>query len=294
MKEAKSIQQEWKKIGPTSYKEDKKYWDAFRAACDKIFEQRNQHAHEMMEHIRQAEERIENVLKSLEQIFKLDDEDFRKERNRYKDLLQEFSASLDPGIKKNRKRFLDQFNGLKRNIERRFKTLPDKKRVQLVNSLIEKSTYCQELETKLLETKSDNEFKKIREELDKERWNAIEDSGNADYDNALEERLKRIVETDSLPKLEALTGGYEKQILHLCIELEIRANIDSPQQDQPLRMQIQLDQLKNGFGRAKPNHEENSKFALDAELRSLCLGPLTKSSHRGLTERLAQALKKLR
>ena len=42
MNEAKRLQQEWKIIGPTSYKEDNKYWLEFRAACDKVFYKRNQ------------------------------------------------------------------------------------------------------------------------------------------------------------------------------------------------------------------------------------------------------------
>ena len=85
----------------------------------------------------------------------------------------------------------------------------------------------------------------------------------------------------------------EKKLRELCIELEIRANIESPKEDQSHRMQIQLDQLKNGFGQSKPNREDDAKYAFDAELECLCLGPITADSEKQLTDRISQAIKKL-
>ena len=80
MSEAKRLQQQWKKLGPTSYKEDKKFWEDFRAACDKIFAKRNQQTAESRKHLQQAESSLENILQSMASQFTLDDDSLRNSR----------------------------------------------------------------------------------------------------------------------------------------------------------------------------------------------------------------------
>lgn len=41
MNEAKALQTEWKAVGITRHREDRKLWQAFRKACDQIFDRRN-------------------------------------------------------------------------------------------------------------------------------------------------------------------------------------------------------------------------------------------------------------
>ncbi len=38
---AKAMQQEWKKIGPAPFKDERRYWEQFRKACDALFARRN-------------------------------------------------------------------------------------------------------------------------------------------------------------------------------------------------------------------------------------------------------------
>ena len=75
--------------------------------------------------------------------------------------------------------------------------------------------------------------------------------------------------------------------------MEIRANIDTPDEDQPLRMQIQLDQLKTSFGQMKPDRKANTRYAQDLELQAYCIGPLDQNTQASLFSRLEQAAKKL-
>ena len=293
MNNARSLQQQWKKVGPTSYKEDNKYWEEFRAACDKIFEKRNQEAENFRESLKQIEKNIAKILQSLESLFNLDDDAFRKSRVDFQDLMQEFSSSLDPRIKKQRTRLLDKFNGLKRNIEMRFKNLPDKKRQLLKNALLAKSKFLEKIESKLLASKDEKQFVEIKDQLDNGAWEQIESSGNAQYEEALQDRLQNTVNAGSLDALRSLAQECEAKVRSLCIELEIRANIDTPKHDQALRMQIQLNQLKHGFGQSKPDRNDNTKYAMDAELKSFCLGPLATPIQQELTQRLQGAIRKL-
>lgn len=293
MSEAKRLQQDWKALGPTSFKEDKKYWDSFRAACDKIFEKRNHESAELRENLQQVEQNIGKILQSLEAIFALQDDEFRSSRNEYQDLAQQFASALDPRIKKQRKRLLDHFNDLKRKIDDRFKLLPDKKRQLLKNALLKKAAFLKQLEDKLLGSKDDEQFAESKNQLDDTAWEQLESSGNPQYENVLLERLQKTVNADSLKDLQVLTTECEAKARALCIELEILANIDTPKEDQPLRMQIQLDQLKKGFGQSKPDRKENIKYAMDVELQSFCLGPLEEKIQQELSQRLDSAIKKL-
>ena len=293
MDDAKRLQQEWKKLGPTSYKEDKKHWNDFRTACDKVFEKRTQQTAKLQESIKSAEKKLEDILKALENILAMEDEEFRAARKDFSSLVQEFAASLDPRIKKQRSRWLDRFNGVKGKVEQRLKSLPDKKQLKLKNALLTKANFCSALEAKLLSSKTAKKFSEIRTQFDKAAWEHLEASGNIVFEKAMEERIQRVATAESLQSLQVIVEESEKKLRELCIELEIRANIESPKEDQSHRMQIQLDQLKNGFGQSKPNREDDAKYAFDAELECLCLGPITADSEKQLTDRISQAIKKL-
>ncbi|WP_297797104.1 DUF349 domain-containing protein [uncultured Marinobacter sp.] len=59
---AKALQTEWKQIGITRHREDRKLWQAFRKACDEIFARRDARKSEQQEATREADERAEAVL----------------------------------------------------------------------------------------------------------------------------------------------------------------------------------------------------------------------------------------
>jgi len=293
MSEAKRLQQEWEKLGPTSYRDDKKFWEDFRAACDKIFSQRSQQTVTDRENQNRAEKNLGNILQSIEAIFALEEDNFRKSRADYQELIQQFSTTMDPRVKNQRKRLLDQFNGLKRKIDSRFSALPNKKHLQLKNAVLAKSAFLDQLEAKLLSSKDVQQFTEIIEQVDRKAWEEIETIGNAEYEHTLHNRLQQSVNASSVEELHKLTQECEVHVRSLCIDLEIRANIDTPTEDQALRMKIQLDQLKNGFGQSKPDYKENLKHAMAVELKSFCIGPLNTEVQEQLSQRLQSAIKKL-
>ncbi|MDA1371142.1 MAG: DUF349 domain-containing protein [Proteobacteria bacterium] len=293
MSEAKLLQKTWKKLGPTSYKEDKKYWDDFRGACDKIFAERNQEVAAFKQEQKNADEVLNNTLQSLEAVLTLEDDAFRGARGEVQDLVQKFSDALNPKVRKQRSQVIDNFNGIKHKIDARYRTLPDKKRQQLKNAIHEKASFIENLEHQLLNCANQQQFSELKSNLDSSDFEAIAPSGKPEYEQTLQSRLELLLEADSLEALQKLAQQKEQQARVLCIELEIRANIETPAEDQSLRMQIQLDQLKNGFGQMKPDRKENARYALDAELQGLCIGPLETAAQQQLSQRLNQAVKKL-
>jgi hypothetical protein len=294
MNEAKQLQQEWKKIGPTSYKDDNKYWHDFRAACDIIFNKRDQESSALKENLKQVEKKLTELLVSLNKLFDKTDDDFRKARTEYQDLAQTFSNSLDPRLKSQRKRLLDQFNTIKRKIDSRYKSLPDKRQLFARNAILEKAKFLEQLENSLLNESQQEKFKAYKDSLDQGAWDNLEASGNSSLDNDLDQRLKTILATSSHDEINKLAQQNELKFRELCVQVEIRSNAETPAEDKTLRMKLQLEQLQCGFGHAKPDSKENIKYALESELQSYVIGPLENSVREKLGARLSQALKKLR
>ncbi|MEX0965475.1 MAG: DUF349 domain-containing protein [Pseudohongiellaceae bacterium] len=294
MSEAKRLQQEWKKVGPTTYREDNKFWQDFRAACDAIFAKRNQAEGEQRADLNKVESRLNQILTLLQGISQKNDADFRESRSEYQDLAQEFSNSLDPRIKSQRKRLLDQFNSVKRQIDSRFRTLPDKRQLLAQQRILERTTMLQNLELSLMAESDSEKFSSQQQTFDLKCWDGIEKSGNSDIDELLQTRLQSAISVKSSSELAKLCKQCEQQYRELCIHAEIRANTDSPVEDKPLRMKLQLEQLQSGFGQAKPDPKQNLKYAMNIELQSCAMGPLDEVTREKLAARLAQILRKLR
>ena len=294
MNEAKRLQQEWKKIGPTSYREDQKYWQDFRAACDAIFNKRDQASTELREDLKKIETRLSEILAALDAIAKKDDSAFRESRASYQDLAQEFSNSLDPRIKSQRKRLLDRFNAAKRQIDSRFRALPDKRQQLLMQTILEKASTLRDIEKALLGESDAEKFSSLLQAFDSDAWNKADKSGNAEVDDLLNARQSAVFSAKSNSELEKQCKQSEDTFRQLCVQAEIRANVDSPAADKALRMKFQLEQLQSGFGQAKPEPKQNLKYAMNTELHSIALGPLDESTRESFTARLSEVLQKLR
>ena len=248
----------------------------------------------MKQGLKKIEERLNQILSALDSILSKEDTEFRESRSEFHDIAQEFSNSLDPRIKSQRSRLLDQFNLLKRQLDSRYRALPDKKQQQIKNTIIKKSDMLRSLEIALMQEKDPEKFKSLQNSFDIADWDSVGDSGKNDLDAALATRLKTVISVKNNTEMLKLSENCEGEFRKLCIEAEIRANADSPAQDKGLRMKLQLQQLQSGFGQAKPDPKQNIKYALEAEFRSSVLGPLQDPIRKSLTDRLAVILTKLR
>ncbi|MGM0768841.1 MAG: DUF349 domain-containing protein [Pseudomonadota bacterium] len=66
MDQAKALQTEWKQIGITRHREDRKLWQAFRKACDAIFARRDARKSEQQQATQQADARAASALAAAE------------------------------------------------------------------------------------------------------------------------------------------------------------------------------------------------------------------------------------
>ncbi len=294
MNEAKRLQQEWKKTGPGSYKEDNKYWHEFRAACDTIFGKRDKQSDQLQAGLKVVETKLIALLQALNELLNKDEASFREARTDYQDLAQQFSNSLDPRLKAQRKRLLDQFNTVKRQIDIRYRSLPDKRQLLLKNTIAAKTEILRQLEDLLLNAADQATFDACKKTVDQAAWAEIGASGTPKLDDRLAHRLQAALATKSVIALAERLSLSEKEFRELCIQAEIRANIETPAEDKPLRMKIQLEQLQSGFGQAKPEQKENIKYALETEFESCTIGPLESAIREQLSSRLRKTLQKLK
>ncbi|MFM1896389.1 MAG: hypothetical protein RLZZ385_1463 [Pseudomonadota bacterium] len=292
MNEARALQAQWKAIGPGSFKDDRKLWETFRAACDAIFQKRDERKRDAHSVIEQALSRCKAIIGELDGIAQLPDEELRAAHNTFKSLQRDFRDALDARIKKERKTLQDQFYDSVRRIEARLKRLPDKKVLQVQQALAARVEFCQSLENALLACTDDQQLQAVVAAVDMSAWEAL-GAGHKDFDPLLEQRWASLRSLTSRQAFDRLQADTEAQARTLCIDVEIKAGLESPAEDQSRRMQQQLSQLQSAFGRLQQSAEDNLKLARDSLLKLMCMGPLAPTVRQQLQQRLDNAIAKL-
>ncbi|MBV1932532.1 MAG: DUF349 domain-containing protein [Porticoccaceae bacterium] len=221
--QAKHLQRDWKAIGMTPMKVDRKLWKAFREACDSVFarldEQRDQRKAEVDEQVTQAE----TLLAQAHTLLNSDDDD---QRLRLKKDLAELSQ---------------QFY----NIE-----LPDKVRQRLSKDFND------------LGNKAEVVIKQIRAKREQANWDYLSEKiractlKNTDPDTANElwqqqGELPKGIDKKSLEIFwqQGPSSDSDEQLREACIALEIFGELESPAEDKTARMNYQMQRLVKGAGK---------------------------------------------
>lgn len=293
MAEARTLQAQWKEIGPVSFKEDRQLWETFRAACDAIFAKRDTQRREQGAQVSQVVAACHRLIGELEALAELPDDALRDAQNRFRAVQREFRDALDSRVKKERKTLQDHFHDAVRKVDARFKRLPDKRTLQLQQALSQRSDFCADLERRAASASDDASLRAVLDSVDRSAWDALPTSGNGDLDKVLRQRLDAVLALQNLTSWQVLLAERERQVRTLCVEAEIRSGVDSPSEDQALRMQLQLAQLQSGFGRLQLTTEEALVRNRDALLQWQCLGPLPEALREITRLRLQTAISKL-
>jgi hypothetical protein len=220
--QAKRIQREWKEVGMTPMRVDRKLWKDFRGACDAVFarldQQREQQKAEMSAQIEQAN-----------------------------GLIQQARALLDSDDDEQRlhlKRDLIALRSELRGID-----LPRSVQQQLVRKLTD------------MEQEASRIVRDIRSGQEKDRWKHLLQRMKAcslklaDEKQALElwqqeSDIPKGIETTALDDYWQQGPGDtpDEQQQEACIALEIHAGIESPPEDKQARMAYQMKRLVEGMG----------------------------------------------
>lgn len=287
--QAKTLQLDWKNLGPGSFKDDRKLWSDFREACDALFAKRDAATKENKQQVRQASSAARDTLNNISSLLSLSDEEFSESRGHFNALAETFKKALTPDLKVERKALQDQFSNLSKRYDARMRATPDKKSLQLMQQVQSKADFCQRYENNLL----DGDTLPEAQVLDAE-WETLATISNTDIEQAMKKRYKLLIQhLDKAEEWKTLTDKQDMRGRELCVEAEIMAGLDTPATDKAIRMQQQLNQLQRGLGRQPLSQKEKLQKLLETDMKFLCLGPLNPVNRSTLANRLQQIRQKL-
>ena len=186
---------------------------------------------------------------------------------------------------------IDQFNHLKRNLDARFRALPDKKSQILIEQIRAHTQLLDKVEGQLLTGAED--FSEVKARFEAEAWQQLDPTNDPELDSLLQGRASDVLSTNDALEYQKCATAAESRLRELCILLEIRAGADSPESDRAQRMSLQLAQLQLGFGQNKSSQSENVQFAHRSRWLSLCMGPIESKALTSLQERLNESFLRL-
>lgn len=302
MSEAKKLQALWKTIGPSPYKDDRNHWNAFRAACDKVFNKRSSEpaAKSANASTRTASGATSSkgpsnpavaisrdALRQISDLLNLSNEEIVQSRKQYNELKDAFMATLTPELKHEKRALQEQFERVSKNYETRLRAAPDKKSLQLIGQVKVKAEFCDNLEQDMLSGKG------AADDIDAvtEQWEALGKVPDLMQEQSLEQRLHALTHGVEARQFKKQAKDNELKAKEICIAAEINAGVDSPASDKALRMQVQLQQLKSSFG--SRGSKSPAQLVSELEMQLMCLGPLESATRKSCESRLAQAKAKL-
>lgn len=235
---AKQLQADWKTLGPCRPKDDRNLWKQFRSHCDAIFERR-QEVFAAADQERKAQaEQAQAIIDQLKQLA----QDSADKTDAQKPQLSELKTAFQALDKLPRERA----QGLQRDFQAALKTLEQqqkraraKAREREQESLFAAAEALRQLELAQL---SGANTQTVREEAEAslagiEHW-------PGDSRQILQQRLEQV---------PTVKPEHQEQNLRalrlLCVRAEILQDQDSPEEDKPLRMSYQMEQLQTGLGK---------------------------------------------
>ena len=286
--EAKRLQALWKTIGPSPFKDDRNHWNAFRAACDKLFNKRKAEAPAKAERhsakgTSPAVAAVKGILNKIGDLLRLSTEELVHSRGEFKALEASFYEHLSAELKHEKRALQEQFNKLQRQYESKLKAAPDKKSLQLIGQVKTKAEFLEAQESAVL---AGNESETDADALS-EQWQELGRVSDLKQEQALEQRFQALYRGVDKALLKRQAKDNEEKARELCISAEIIAQIDSPNTDKALRMQVQLKQLKNSFGSRES--KSAAQQVSELEVQMLCLGPLEPTTRKTYDQRLEKA-----
>ncbi|WP_339869682.1 DUF349 domain-containing protein [Pseudohongiella nitratireducens] len=292
IREAKQLQQQWKDLGPGSFKDDKTLWAEFRAACDALFARRDSSdvaktGKKDGKAPGKKNPEISRQLSQLEALLSLDDAAFVDSHDEFQQLNKSLKALLQAEFGSARNPVKDKFRKLEQRYRARQKTSPDKKTLQLQEFASAQSAWLAELEQALINQKG---LKLDADEVEarKEQYQNISDNH---VTQLLQDRLAQLQANENSPeKLRGMQDDNAMAAREICVDAEIMLGTETPASDKSIRMQQQLKQLQKGLGQVLATRAERQAHLQKAMLTLECMGPLDPAQRTTLRNRL-QALK---
>ncbi|MFC6669532.1 DUF349 domain-containing protein [Marinobacterium aestuariivivens] len=237
-RDARQLQQEWKAAGKTYRNQEQRLWKQFRSHCDSIFarlsDSQQQHRQQQDEQREQAESACQQLEQLLDRVVGRTTiaTALAQARETFDGLDQAFCAS-----------FARRFDKAAEQLARQCRELEELQASAGLQALERRAGLCDELESLL---GADSEDSEPLAEL-QQNWRALP-ACSSEFSELIEQRYQLVLQTlqepDLLPELTEAAGERLRQ---LCIQLEIALGLPSPDEDQALRLEYQMQRLQQAL-----------------------------------------------
>lgn len=274
--EVKRLQETWKDIGPVPRDDDRKLWEEFRQHCDALFQKRQQEFASHNEALETHKSQASSLSEELEKIAGLSGQELLDQVKRLPELRLAFEA-IGELPKGNARQLHDRFE---RAFDRCHKAVAQQHARDAEQGwigLLDASNYV--------------------------RAYRLAQARNADERDALKQAAEdHLASAAKLPKrgLEALRNALaqegnadlaanERALRKLCIRAEILTDTPTPDTDQTLRREYQVQRLMESMGQGvKAEEGQLDTFAIEW----LGVGPIEEATFVQLLERFKQCRSK--
>ena len=231
MNQAKNLQSEWKSVGITRHRQDRKLWQAFRTACDAIFARRDAVRSEQIAQTEEADALLAEVLSR--------------------------TTALEADEAETRRALIDELQAIGQ---------------QPLSSPMAEKLHAELHRLRSLEEKS-----------------ALEATING-WQQLVNARVDGTTGPDALPPHWSERADLQTPLAarELVIRAEILTAQSSPEDDQTLRMEIQVQRLADGLSGTAQSGDLHDQ--LESLVAHWCLRAPTEEMDEALAARLSQAL----
>ncbi len=152
--------------------------------------------------------------------------------------------------------------------------------------------FLEKVEASLFSAGNAERFSELHQAIETAQWKQLPTTDES-CDKALADRLQALLAVGSLTELGSQAEACERRQRQTLVRFEIDAGLNSPREDQSLRMELQLQQLASGFGKRGPDNKQLAASLRDAEIALACSGPLSPQARKSLDQRLQKLRQRL-
>ncbi|MBC6904828.1 DUF349 domain-containing protein [Saccharophagus sp. K07] len=234
---AKKLQAQWQTIGQCKRKDDQALWQEFRSHCDAIFAKRQQESEALKEERNAAKQQAEDILGQLEEILAKSGEEFFAGRTRAEALQSEFQA-IGELPRENARAIASRFHELVDALHKKASSERKATIARAWHSVFTLADQVRLYENAVLLSPANASAEEVQTAIAQAKFQWPQNAKDI-----LEHRLQNAASLTKDKQLEA-----EQQLRILCIRSEILTDRVTPESDKALRLQYQVENLKQNFG----------------------------------------------
>ncbi|MGB0865681.1 MAG: DUF349 domain-containing protein [Granulosicoccaceae bacterium] len=266
--QALKLQDEWKTVGPVTPQAQRKQWTQFRKPMDAVFARRQAARDASNAEIQNQRDAVNALLDQLEAHAKLPEDQLPQVAEELRQLQEQIAEASAELPKKVQSGLMRRQNDLLNRITEKQRALPLRRRARSYATLAQLAAGCQAVERSLLAGESTDPAELLHQ-IEQSQWQSL-----------LQARVDSFTK---VPQMQAKLADNQDELERLAIELEILAEVDTPEAFRGQRRAWQLDMLESGSG--NDGREDEDKF-FEILQRWHAVGAVEERAYTALQQRL--------